>query len=221
MGNAGLMDDIGIWHVLRAYQERYITLSQMPFVKLIIIFKNFGLSAGTSLEHPHSQLVATPIVPNLIRIKYEVAIRHYDNTGRCLYSDLLERELKITKRVVMQTEKFVAFHPFASHQPFEVWIMPKTYQASFGNVLVGDLRDLAHILRIVLLKLYLGLSNPDFNYVIETAPVGDENKNYYLWHLRIIPRLVEVAGFDIGSGININTALPEETAKFMRELEVE
>jgi UDPglucose--hexose-1-phosphate uridylyltransferase len=154
-------------------------------------------------------------------MKYEVATRHYDNTGRCLYDDLIERELKIGRRVVMETEKFVVFHPFASHQPFETWIAPKTHQASFGNASAEDLDNLAHVLRIVLLKLYRGLNNPDFNYVIDTAPMGDENKNYYLWHLRIIPRLTEVAGFEIGSGININTALPEETAKFMKEIKVE
>ena len=216
-----LMEDSGIEDVLRAYQERYIALSRMSFVKLVIIFKNQGPSAGTSLEHSHSQLVATPVVPKHIRIKYEVAIRHYDNTGRCLYSDLVDHELKTGKRVVMETEKFVVFHPFASHQPFETWILPKIHQACFGNASAEELANLAHVLRITLLKLYRGLNNPDFNHVIDTAPVGDENKDYYLWHLRIIPRLTQVAGFEIGSGININTALPEETAQFIRELKVE
>jgi UDPglucose--hexose-1-phosphate uridylyltransferase len=216
-----LMEDSGVEDVLRAYQERHNALSRMSFVKLVIIFKNQGLSAGTSLEHPHSRLVATPIVPKHIRMKYEVAIRYYDNTGRCLYSDLVDHELRIGKRVVMETEKFVVFHPFASHQPFETWIVPRIRQTCFGNALVEDLENLAHVLRIILLKLYRGLNNPDFNYVIDTAPVEDENKDYYLWHLRIIPRLTEVAGFEIGSGININTALPEETASFMREQKVE
>jgi len=121
----------------------------------------------------------------------------------------------------METEKFLVFHPFASHQPFETWIVPRIHQACFGNASAEDLADLARVLRITLLKLYRGLNNPDFNYVIDTTPVGDENKNYFLWHLRIIPRLTEVAGFEIGSGININTALPEETAQFMREQKAE
>ncbi len=216
-----LMEDDGIEEVLRAYQERYNALSRLPFVRLLIIFKNQGPSAGTSLEHPHSQLIATPVIPKHIRMKYEVAVRHYDNTGRCLYSDLLDHELKAGKRVVMETERFGVFHPFASHQPFETWVVPKTHQASFSNASAEDLKDLARVLRTILLKLYRGLNNPDFNYVIDTAPVGGENKNYYLWHVRIIPRLTEVAGFEIGSGININTALPEETAQFMRELGVE
>jgi UDPglucose--hexose-1-phosphate uridylyltransferase len=130
-------------------------------------------------------------------------------------------ELRIGKRVVMETERFVVFHPFASHQPFETWVVPKVHQASFGNASAEGLEDLAHVLRITLLKLYRGLNNPDFNYVIDTAPAGDENKDFYLWHLRIIPRLTEMAGFEIGSGICINTALPEATSQFMRELKVE
>jgi len=216
-----LMEDNEVKKILLAYRERYRAVSQMPFVRMIIIFKNHGQSAGTSLEHPHSQLVATPIVPQHIRLQHEVAMRYYDNVGRCLYSDLTEQELQEGKRVVMQTEDFVVFHPFASHQPFETWIVPRIHQASFSNTSPEDMGKLARVLRITLLKLYQGLNNPDFNYVIDTAPVEDENKPYYLWHLRIIPRLTEMAGFEIGSGIYINTALPEETARFMRELQVE
>jgi UDPglucose--hexose-1-phosphate uridylyltransferase len=206
--------------VLKAYYERYQKLSQQPFAKLVIIFKNNGSSAGTSLEHSHSQLVATPVVPKHIRTRHEVAIRYYDNHGRCLYSDLLEHEIKSGKRMVMETEGFVAFHPFASQRPFETWIVPKKHQASFGNVSTEDLSSLTDVLQLVLLKLYQGLNDPDFNYVIDTAPVGDENEPYYMWHMRIIPRLTELAGFEIGSGIYINSAVPEETAEFMRNLDV-
>ncbi len=216
-----LMEDSGVEDVLLAYRERYNALSRMTYVKLIIIFKNHGPSAGTSLEHPHSQLVATPVVPRHIRMQHEVAIRHYDDNGRCLYSDLVDHELRVGKRVMMETGRFVVFHPFASQRPFETWIVPKIHQACFGNASAEDLNDLAHVLRIILLKLYQGLNNPDFNYVINTAPVDDESKDYYLWHLRIIPRLTEVAGFEIGSGVYINPALPEETARFMRELKLE
>jgi UDPglucose--hexose-1-phosphate uridylyltransferase len=206
--------------VLNAYHERYQKLYRQPFAKLVIIFKNHGSAAGTSLEHSHSQLVVTPVVPRHIRIRHEVAIRYYDNSGRCLYSDLMERELKNEKRIVVENEDFVVFHPFASQRPFETWILPKKHQASFGNVSTDDRKKLANVLRLILLKLHKGLNDPDFNYVIDTAPVGDENEPYYMWHMRIIPRLSELAGFEIGSGIYINTAVPEQTAKFMRNLDV-
>ena len=215
-----LMEGDDISKLLNAYRERYNKLSQQPFAKLVVIFKNHGLAAGTSLEHSHSQLVVTPLVPRHIRLRHEVAMRYYDKNGRCLYSDLVKHELRSGKRIVMDTENFVAFHPFASQRPFETWILPKKQQASFGSVTDEDLENLAHILRINLIKLYLGLNDPDFNYVIDTAPVSDENELYYMWHMRIIPRLTEVAGFEIGSGIYINTTVPEETAQFMRDLDI-
>jgi UDPglucose--hexose-1-phosphate uridylyltransferase len=215
-----LMDDSGVYDVLLACQDRYKALIQLPYVKSVVIFKNHGPAAGTSLEHPHSQLVAAPIVPRHFRIRHEVAIRYYDDTGRSLYLDLLEHELKQGKRVVTENKDFVAFQPYASRRPFETWIVPRALQASFRDVTPQSLTSLANILRLILLKLYRGLKNPDFNYVIDSAPSGDENNNYYLWHLRIVPRIVEVAGFEIGSGIYINPAIPEETAQFMKELKV-
>ncbi len=215
-----LMEEAEIKHILRAYHDRYNALSRLPHVSLVIIFKNHGPSAGTSLRHPHSQIVATPIVPRHIRMQYEVAVRYYDDTGRCLHSDLASHELRIGKRILLDTERFVVFHPFASHRSFETWIVPKSHHGSFGDASDEDLDSLAAVLKGTLLKLYRGLNDPDFNYVIDTAPVGDENKNYYLWHMRIIPRLSEMAGFEIGTGIYINTALPEETAQFMRDLQI-
>jgi len=215
-----LMDDSGVRDVLTAYQERYKILATLPYVKSVIIFKNHGPAAGTSLEHPHSQLVALPIVPRQYRHRHDIAIRYYDDTGRSLYSDMIAHELKKGKRVVMENEDFVAFQPYASHRPFETWIVPRSPEASFAEVTSQSITSLASILRIILLKLYRGLENPDFNYVIDSAPIGDENNNYYLWHLRLIPRITEIAGFEVGSGIYINPAVPEQTAKFMRALEV-
>jgi UDPglucose--hexose-1-phosphate uridylyltransferase len=101
------MTDAEVIEVLQAYQERYNALSEMPFAKFAVIFKNHGPGAGTSLEHSHSQLVVTPIVPRYVRMRHEVAMHYHDKTGRCLYSDLVERELEIEKRIVMCTDKFV------------------------------------------------------------------------------------------------------------------
>ncbi len=215
------MNDSEVADILRAYQERYNLLSRLPYVALVIIFKNHGPRAGTSLEHPHSQIVATPVVPRHIRTQYEIATHYYDNTGKCLFADLLERELKDARRIIMETEYFVTFHPFASHNAFETWICPRDSGASFGNITERKRQELAHVLRLNLLKLYRALNSPDFNYVIDSAPGEHEFDRYYRWHLRIVPRLTEIAGFEIGSGIHINTALPEETAAFIRDLAAE
>lgn len=213
-----LMVPAEVEYVLRAYQARYRALREDPEVRCIIIFKNHGERAGTSLEHPHSQLVATPVAPMQIRRKYEVAIGHYDDTGRCLYCDLVEAEVKARVRLVLETDRFVVFHPYASRAPFETWIAPKRHQPSFGHASSEDLAALAGVLQGTLSALYKALGNPDFNYIVHTAPTEDENKHYYLWHIQILPRVATIAGFELGSGIFITSMVPEESAAFMRDL---
>jgi UDPglucose--hexose-1-phosphate uridylyltransferase len=215
-----LMNDFEVSEVLRAYRERYDAAVQIPYVKSVVVFKNHGIAAGTSLEHPHSQVIATVVVPKQKRTQYDVSRAHFDDTGRCLYSDLMTRELEAGTRVIMDTDKFVVFHPFASFRPFETWIMPKADQSSFGQISQEDTRILAQVVRGNLLKLYRGLGDPDYNLVIDSAIVGEERSELYRWHIRIIPRLTEAAGFEIGSGIFINPSLPEDTARFIRDLKV-
>ncbi len=215
-----LMNDSEVRLVLQAYRDRYQALRQDPRVKLIIIFENHGPTAGTSLEHPHSQIVATPIAPGHVRRRLEVAQRHYDDTGQCLYQEVVETERKAGDRVVDETEHFVVFHPFASRSPFETWIAPKRPCGSFVQVTEQELGGLAPILRHTMLQLHTGLNDPDYNLILSTVPVEDEEKPYYMWHMQIFPRLTTVAGFELGSGIYINTALPEQTADFIRHLSV-
>ncbi len=206
--------------VVDAYRARFGQLREDGRFKVILIFKNHGRDAGTSLEHPHSQIIAAPVVPAHIRNKYEIATAYFDDTERCIYCDVVHEELKLQKRVVLVTGLFVAFHPFASRSPFETWIAPLRHSSSFGRITDEEATDFAAVLRIILKRLHVGLGSPDFNYVIHTAPLNDEDKPYYLWHMQIIPRLTTPAGFELGSGMSINTALPEETAEFMRSIEV-
>lgn len=214
------MDAPHVETLIRAYRDRYHALRKDPNIKVIIIFKNHGQGAGTSLEHPHSQIVASPVVPPYIRRKYEVTTQHFDNTGRCLHHDIQHAELESGERVVDNSLHFVVLHPFASHYPFETWIMPKKHRSSFGDISEDEITDLSGVLKTTLLKLHKSLDNPDYNLIVHTAPADDEHKSYYLWHIQIIPRLTQMAGFELGSGIYINIAMPEETAAFMRDFKV-
>ncbi len=155
----------------------------------------------------------------MMRIKHRVATDYFDQTGHCLYCVLLAEELACGKRVIAETNHYAAFLPYASHVPFETWILPKRHQTSFGLVDAALLRPLAEILKTVLLKLHVGLENPNFNMTIDTVPRGDEDKEYFLWHVQILPRLTTPAGFELGSGMSINTVLPEEAAEFLRGVE--
>jgi len=203
--------------VMQVYRKRFIELSTNKDYQLIVIFRNHGRRAGTSLEHPHSQLVATPFVPGFIRGKLYESERYYDDFGKCVYCEMMAYEIKARKRVIFENKDFIAFAPYASTVPYNILILPKEHQACFAQVSENNVKYLASILRTVLRKLYYLLCDPDYNYIIDSTPIDQAGNRHYHWHLEILPRLSTRAGFEIGSGININTILPEKCAKFLRE----
>ncbi|HVW36738.1 MAG TPA: galactose-1-phosphate uridylyltransferase [Pirellulales bacterium] len=205
--------------VLRTVQLRHQDLMRDHRFQTIIAFKNHGAAAGTSLGHPHWQVIAMPVVPRVLRQKLTVAEEYFDRTGDCLYCVKLQAELESGKRILAQNDDYVALLPYASHVPFETWIMPLRRQATFAGVDPGLLKPLASLLRSILLKLYTGLDNPSFNLTIDSVSRGDESKEYFMWHMRILPRLTTQAGFEMGSGMSINTVLPEDAKNFLCEVE--
>ncbi|TES92459.1 MAG: galactose-1-phosphate uridylyltransferase [Candidatus Cloacimonadota bacterium] len=213
----GLLSNDAVIEIIHSYRERFLSLSKDSRFKIVIIFKNHGEGAGTSLEHPHSQLIATPIVPHHIRNRIEEAVKYYDDWGKCVYCSIIEAELKLKERIIRETEHFIAFVPFAASLPFEISIIPKKHAATFGEISDSEISDLSKILIYVLGALYRKLNNPDYNYIIHTAPFSDKGEEYYHWHIEILPRLTKVAGFEMGSGIYINTSIPKECASFLKE----
>jgi len=216
-----LMTDAHVANVLRAYKSRYDELSLDPRIAHITIFKNHGLDAGTSLEHPHSQLIATPVISSQVRGRFQVAMQHHDEFGECMFCQMMQEELAEEDRIVLTTEHFVALEPFASPTPFATHIFPRRHMASFGDISGTELNDLARTLRKILGKLYHGLGDPDFNYTLRSAPAELHGVKYFHWYVSIIPRLTRVAGFELGSGMFINTMPPEAAAEFLRNVKVE
>jgi UDPglucose--hexose-1-phosphate uridylyltransferase len=206
--------------ILECYKERYFTLTNDPRIENVTIFKNHGPAAGTSLEHPHSQIIATPIIPPDIRNRMEAALRFYDDCGECLFCKVMIDELAEGTRIVHETDHFVGFIPFASLTPFSMWIYPRRHMASYGEIRPEEVRDLARMLRVILAKVYHGLGNPDFNYVVRTAPSENRYCRYYHWYMSLIPRLTKTAGFELGSGMYINGTLPEANAEFLRNVQL-
>ncbi|MFQ5817873.1 MAG: galactose-1-phosphate uridylyltransferase [Terriglobia bacterium] len=216
-----LLSDAEVVQILDSYQQRYAAIVTDPRVAQVTLFKNHGEAAGTSLEHPHSQLIGTPIIPMEVRDRMETALHFYDEEGECVFCRTLAEERDEGTRVVVEGEHFTAFVPFAALSPFHIWIFPKRHSASFAQMDEKEKLNLARVLRRVLRKLYDGLGNPDYNYTIRTAPHDAAGVNYYHWYLSIVPRLTRMAGFELGSGMFINTALPEESAKFLRKVKVD
>ncbi len=214
-----LLETEDVASILCAYRERHSVLKRDPKIEAVILFKNHGERAGTSLRHPHSQLTATPIVPNQIRHRIEEAIRFYDDTGQCVFCRTLHDELEDGARLVTESPHFVAFVPYAALSPFHIWIFPRRHASSFDETTDDELHDLASVLQLVLAKLYWGLSNPDYNYVIRSSPAHDGHTSYFHWYLSIVPRIVRAAGFELGSGMYINPRSPEEDARFLRQFD--
>ncbi|MFC2051859.1 galactose-1-phosphate uridylyltransferase [Chloroflexota bacterium] len=212
-----LMSYEQVQKILIAYQERYNELKKNRKLKFITIFKNHGWASGTSLVHPHSQLVATPIITPYYHRRFDIAHDYHADMGGCLYCELLAEELAKGERIISETEEFVIFQPYASRVPFETWIIPKEHSASFGLFPASGLAELASVLKDTLFCIYHELDNPDFNLMVDTSTTDDEYDPYYHWHFRILPRLSTIAGFEIGSGIYISTSLPEETVEVMRK----
>ncbi len=207
--------------MLETFQQRGQTISQDPRIEHIIYFKNHGRRAGTSLEHPHTQLIALPIVPYNIRVRAEEAHRFFDDTGRCVYCQMWMDELEDGQRVVVESKHFVAFVLYAALSPFHMWIVPRRHEPSFLNATEEELADLGQVLHQVSRQLYFGLNDPDYNYVIRTAAKRDMEQEFLHWYLTIVPRVTRVAGFELGSGMFINTALPEDSADFLRSVQVD
>ncbi|MFQ5663956.1 MAG: galactose-1-phosphate uridylyltransferase, partial [Terriglobia bacterium] len=216
-----LMREQEMEQVIHTYLGRYHAVAGDARVEAVTLFKNHGPAAGTSLEHTHSQLIGTPVIPTEVRERLETALRFYDDTGRCIFCATLEEERAEGKRVVAENEHFVAFVPFGAPTPFHLWIYPKRHCASFGRIEPAEIARLAHILRRVLRKLYAGLADPDYNFVIRTAPKESEQVRYYHWYLSVVPRLTQTAGFEMGSGMFINVAQPEASAQFLRNIAVD
>ncbi len=215
--------------VLRAYVVRFNELEKNPNLQYVLAFKNYGLAAGSRpIGHSRSQIIATSVNPLRIKEKLTGAKKYYSYHERCIYCDIIDQELKSRKRIVAETEHFLALTPFAPRFPFELWIIPKKHHCDFAKGVVGAEHDLAKVLQDVLLRLKIGVDDPAYNYVIQTAPFHRETRwdrwrtieEDYHWHIEVMPRLTRAAGFEKGTGFYICAIPPEETAEFLREVKI-
>ncbi|HEY3452935.1 MAG TPA: galactose-1-phosphate uridylyltransferase [Myxococcales bacterium] len=213
-----LQSEQEVGRTLRAFCERGRKLSHDERLLLTIFFKNHGAGAGTSLEHPHSQMVSLPVVPHHVRQRLQDAAAYYDEHGSCVFCDMWHQELAKGARVIVEGKHSLAFVPYAAFSPFHTWVVPKRHMAVFGHARDEELDDVAAVLRGVLRRMYFGLHDPDFNFVVRTAPNQEDRSRSFHWYISIVPRVTRTAGFEVGSGMFINTALPEDSAKFLREV---
>jgi UDPglucose--hexose-1-phosphate uridylyltransferase len=210
-----------IREVLWVYRDRLVDLKKDPRLVYGMLFKNVGALAGASLEHSHSQLIVTPIVPINVQEEMSGALEFFNYRGRCIYCDMIHQELSSEKRLVLDTANFLTFAPFAARFPFETWIVPKSHNSHYENIQKTEVDELGTVLKTVLLKIESALDQPSYNYIIHTSPFDTQALPHYHWHLEIIPRLTRVAGFEWGTGFYINPVPPEQAAAYLRETVVD
>ncbi len=202
--------------VFRAYKDRLIDLARDKRFKYIIVFKNYGKAAGASLEHSHSQLIALPIVPQIIQEELYGCQRYFDYKERCVFCDIIRQERSQQMRLVDENDDFITICPFAPRSPFEMWVLPKRHQSRFNSMDDGQLYQLALLFSSTMRKLDNVLPNVPYNYMLHTAPLNDAHLEHYHWHIEIMPKVSTVAGFEWGTGFHINTVPPEEAAVILK-----
>lgn len=203
--------------ILLAFRERLLDLKKDPRFDYVLVFKNHGEAAGASLEHPHSQLIATPIIPIMVGEELAGSAKYFEMKERCVWCDIVREERRTRRRLVQECDGFVAISPFAPRFPFETWILSARHRSAFEESGVGELRGLATLLGDFLRRMNATLNDPPFNFVLHSAPLHEPPLDHFHWHLEIIPKLTRVAGFEWGSGFFINPVAPEEAATALRE----
>jgi UDPglucose--hexose-1-phosphate uridylyltransferase len=212
------LDISGIRDVFSVYRDRILDLKKDIRLKYALIFKNHGMTAGASLEHTHSQLIATPIIPKTVVEEIEGAEEYFEFKDRCIFCDIIRQEIHERVRVVYDEELFIVVEPYAPRFPFETWILPKIHFSHYESITDEMVNHLSVTVKEVLGRINIALNHPPYNFVIHTYPMQDDSNNYYHWHIELMPKLTKVAGFEWGTGFHINPTSPEDAAQYLKQI---
>ena len=204
--------------VIDAYQERYLDLANEKFVNYVAIFHNHGHEAGASIVHPHSQIIAMPLIDPDLRRSINGSQVFFEKHNHCVHCKMIEQDLEDKQRIIFVNEKFVVLAPFASRVAFEVRIYPREHHAYFERIKEVDKVLLAQAFKEALGRIFRGMNDPAYNFFLHTAPSDGKNYDHYHWHFEILPKTSTWAGFELGTGIEISTVQPEEAARYLREI---
>ncbi|MFW6012673.1 MAG: DUF4931 domain-containing protein [Candidatus Bipolaricaulota bacterium] len=208
--------------VLQTYKKRLKAVSESEGIKHVLIFRNYGDRAGASLTHPHSQLLAAPFLPTVPKLEYQHALKYYEESGNCLYCDLLSKAQEQGDRVLFSTSDFLALTPFAPRFPYEIHLVSRIHSPAFDKSSENQLKRLAGSLHRALAMLEEVLGGAAYNYVLHTAHQSSISRwpkldKSYHWHFEIFPRITTPAGFEWGAGDSIVPISPERARDHLRK----
>lgn len=236
------MSSVHLAKLFGVYQSRMRELYAMDErLKYVLVFKNFGPAAGASMAHTHSQIIATPVVPQNIHDEVTNSRDYFKRNHHCIFCSLIDealtfeatiydrssgqilRKINVGQYVVERGKKFIAIKPFASRYEWEVHILPLEHQSNFLASSQADMDDLATVMQRTMARLDAVIGGAQYNFFLHTLPHGEEFDNCgksYHWHLEICPRTSIPTGFELGSGLFVNTINPEEAAERLRSVQL-
>lgn len=236
------MDEEHLALLFATYRSRVEELFRsFPLVRSVLVFKNFGPAAGASIAHSHSQIVAMPVVPANIEAEVRQSATFYQKNGNCIFcslinealtfeaaiydreSGLVRRRIDLGQYVIERGERFIAIKPFASRFEWEVQLLPLNHEAEFARLSDEDLADLSGVFRRTMARLNAVLGGVQYNFFIHSLPHSpdyESDRESYHWHIEICPRTSVPTGFELGSGLFVNTISPEDAAARLRAVEL-
>lgn len=211
-----LLETWQVAEVLDAYQDRFLALMNRKSVNYIQVIHNHGKEAGASLSHPHSQIMAIPVISPYINLELAGAAEYYKSNKEKVYSVIADFEAEHKKRVIFENEHFIVFCPFASRGAFEIMILGKRPNPYFERITEEEKFACAEALQKALQTLHKGLNDPAYNFYIHSAPCDGREYPHYQWHIEILPHTATWGGFELSTGIEISTIEPEVAAEYLR-----
>ncbi len=213
------LEVLAVMEIIDAYQDRYISLMNRKSVNYIEIFHNHGQEAGASINHPHSQIMAIPVISPYVQLELKGAENYHKNNKYCVYCAIIKWEQESRQRIIFENDDFLVFCPYASRAAFEVWVIPKKHQPYFERMGKKEKFQLAEALQIAIKKIYTALGDPAYNFYLHTAPCDGRDYPHFHWHIEILPRTSIWAGFELSTGIEISTIEPEVAAQYLKNIE--
>ncbi len=215
--NLAHLDEKEGLELFEVLQRRYKELKKDKCLSYVSTFFNWGESAGASLYHPHYQMLTLPIIPPHISHSLRGSSNYFKKHRRCVHCVIINFEEKNRKRIIFESSAAIAVAPFVSRQPFEIRIFPRQHHSYFEKTPLSDLRQIVSVLQTVLRKVEKNLGDPDLNFFIHTAPLKNQARyKHYHWHIEIIPKISRMAGFELGTGVDINIVDPDAAAAILR-----
>jgi len=210
------METRQIEKILLAYRERLTDLEKDPRFQQFLILKNYP---GVYNRHPHSHIMAMPVIPRRIDEEIWGALDYYQRKERCIFCDIIKEEIVMKKRVVLETVHFLVFSPFASRYPFESWIIPKKHSPDFHRMSEEEREDLSVAIQSLFVRFYKLLSDPPYSLTFHTSPIQSRfHRPEYHWHIETRLRIGLREGFEWGTGFFVNPTSPEDAAAYLRKV---